>query len=73
MLVRLLLPQRIAADGIAVRWHKTGEAIDLPRVLAEGLVRDGLARELRSDLPAAHQHKAEVVRQQKKREMIHGK
>jgi hypothetical protein len=45
MIVVLLQNQRIAKDGLDVRWYQEGQEIDLPQALAEGLIRDGLAKE----------------------------
>lgn len=66
MRIRLLQHQRIAADGINVKWHKTGEVLDLPEPLATALIRDRLA-ENPDALPEAVQPKV-VIKPGKKQE-----
>lgn len=61
MLVRMLRPERIAANGRDTKWHKEGEILDLPAPLAESMIRADAAVEVHDDEPLpAHQAKAEM-------------
>jgi hypothetical protein len=68
MLIRMLVAERVAANGRDVRWRKEGEILDLPDSLAESMIRSGTASAsllAEEENPLAHQPKAEIAHQPK--------
>ena len=50
MTIRLLFPERIAVDGVHVKWYRQGDILHVSLALAEALIRDGIATaELKPD------------------------
>lgn len=68
MPIRILRTERIAVDGVSVRWYRVGDILHVPDSLAAALIRDGLATadlnpkadSKEQELPLAHTPKAEM-------------
>jgi hypothetical protein len=76
MTIRLLRTERIAVDGLSVRFYRAGDILNVPAPLAAALIRDGIATsdlqppqkpEPKYELPLAHTPKQQF-KPNKKRE-----